>query len=408
MGARYTEDEVERILDLRAQGVSWRESAEYINVEFGTDRTPENLRDIIRKGSHSIKGEKPARQYRALRNARNANRLLRRELNTVLDDQLSVNEVIEAISTSLTKVQGRVIRAASSAINKASRGKGALRGFSKDGGTEMEVEVLLSDWHIGKKTDTFDLGVAKRRIQEVVLNVKREVVTQASIHKINKIIVACLGDMIESAHMHGEESLLGSELYTTAQVAELTSLLIEEVILPLHALGYPITFVGVAGNHDRLGSKKTYVDRGKNSLTYIVYRAVELFAKHLKLVGISFVVPSGLYATVDLFGGKEVILYEHYDESSGPTKKALLDLMNKRQNQVSKIITYMRGGHYHEETLYDRGAIIINGSLSGTDGYSDGLGFVTTACQVINTYINTKKKRTTFYRHFPIALEGVQ
>lgn len=379
---------------MRATGASWQEVADEFFREFKIRKTAHALRLAFARERDMEDVEAPAAVYTALRTTRRTNARLRRESNAIIDSQVLVDGAVESIGDIISKIPVPKLVAP---IKPA---------MSKQGG-KMIMELLLSDWHIGKKTDTFNLAVAGRRIDEVVENFTREFKSNCEKYSVERIIIASLGDMIESASMHGTESMLGCEFYTTVQVAEMLKLLLTRVVIPLHKLGVPITFIGIPGNHDRYEPKKTYVDRGTNSLTYIAYSTIQLFVEHMKLKNITFNVSKGSYVLEPIWGGRELICYEHMDEAKAPTKQALVELLNRRQNQFGKSITYIRGGHWHEHTVYDRGGIIVNGSLSGPDGYSDGLGLKTTACQVINTYIETKTKRTSFFHSFPVALEGV-
>jgi hypothetical protein len=79
--------------------------------------------------------------------------------------------------------------------------------------------------------------------------------------------------------------------------------------------------------------------------------------------------------------------------------------MNKRQNQLNQIITFYRVGHWHERVEYGQGKIQVNASVIGQDDFSEGKGFDSEALQVLNSYIETNKRKTCFFKSFPIYLE---
>ena len=79
--------------------------------------------------------------------------------------------------------------------------------------------------------------------------------------------------------------------------------------------------------------------------------------------------------------------------------------MEKRGRQVNKQLHMSRFGHWHEYVCYDRGRIIINESVCGQDSYARMKGFVSTAGQTINYYVDTKARPTSFYYSFPVFLD---
>ena len=117
---------------------------------------------------------------------------------------------------------------------------------------------------------------------------------------------------------------------------------------------------------------------------------------------VTFDIPKGPYALVNIYGN--TALYEHYDNSKGNTRNALEALMMKRQKQAKEVISFMRGGHYHESTMFGRGTIIVNGSVPGQDSYANVLGFDSEATQTINFYVETTRRPTCFYASFPVYL----
>ena len=97
----------------------------------------------------------------------------------------------------------------------------------------------------------------------------------------------------------------------------------------------------------------------------------------------------GIYCTLDLYG--DTVLYEHMDYvKGGVTRNSCEAHLAKRNKQVGKLITYLRGGHYHEHIAYGRGRVIINGSVPGQDSYAEINGYDSEAVQVINYYVETK------------------
>lgn len=270
--------------------------------------------------------------------------------------------------------------------------------------SDITMEVMLSDLHFGKQTATFDIDVAKQRLRKFVRVVENEFVRKQAHYNVERIVVAFLGDIIENETMHGIESSRGSQFGNAEQTMAAVDLLLCEVMIPLYNLGVPITVLGITGNHDRDGEKKTYHNPGRYSYTWIIYQTLKLFANHYRMSEITWDIPDGVYTTLDIYG--DTILYEHSDHINGRVfdKKVLLSQIAKRGAQVNKVIKGIRVGHYHEATCVDNGRVVGNGSLCGTDSYADINGFISVPAQTITFYVRTKNRSTSFYYSFPVYL----
>lgn len=264
-------------------------------------------------------------------------------------------------------------------------------------------ELLLSDIHFGKKTETFNLDVCKKRLEEVVQATIGEIERDSKEYNIDEIIVALLGDIIENYSMHVLESAKGCEFGNSRQVYEATLNLFKIVILPLNKLGIKMKVVCVTGNHDRDGVNRTYHNPGEENFTYIIYNTIKNFAEFAGLKNIQFIIPKDPWAVIDVYGN--TVLYEHYDNCKNPNRAGLEGLMTKRASQLNINIDYMRGGHFHDPTSFKNGRIQINGCLTGNDSFASVLGFNSEASQTLNTFVNTKNRRYKMYKSFIILLE---
>jgi hypothetical protein len=267
----------------------------------------------------------------------------------------------------------------------------------------MTIELNLSDIHYGKKTETFNLEVCRRRMRDLVRVTLKEIERSKKHFNVERLIVALLGDIIESETMHGIESSRSSEMSNMEQGQAAIESLFYDVLLPLAKTGLQIDVPAVTGNHDRTEKEKTHVRRGKVHITWIIYNTLKLLCEAKGLTNVTFHIPTGINVLLEIYG--DAALYEHYDESKAPTKEALQKLMMKRSKQYKRIIKFMRGGHWHEFTMYGRGEIIVNDSVPGPDGYSDNLGFDSMAGQTLVFYVATKTRPNCFYRVFPVYLK---
>lgn len=266
----------------------------------------------------------------------------------------------------------------------------------------MTVELLLSDWHIGKKTKKFDVVVAEQRIDKYMEVFWKEVSMYEKKFNIEKIIIASVGDLLENYLMHDLESAIGCEFNNPEQMRVGMELLFNKVIAPISREGYKVDFIGVTGNHDRPDRSKTKVDPGKNHLTWPIYHALKMLSEVSGFKNTKFHIPENYGMVLDIYGSN--VLYEHGDNLKSKAAKPCDDHMAKRSSQLGIMIDMMRSGHFHEYTVYGRGKVIINESLAGQDGYSETSGYTSHAGQTINYYIENKDRPNSFYHSFPVYL----
>lgn len=274
---------------------------------------------------------------------------------------------------------------------------------------DMTIEFMLSDIHYGKFTggeNPFNLSICRERVRHAVSVLLREIEQHKMIFNVHRLIIAVIGDVIESYTMHGLESAVGCEFNNPKQIDEAVESLWYDVISPLAKTGLKIDFVGVSGNHDRTEQKKTMNKPGENLVTWIIYKGLQRLANTAGIKNIKFHIPEESFTTLNIYGN--ICLYEHTDNVASPERRPFETLMQKRSKQIGKQIDFLRGGHWHEYMCFDRGRIIINESVAGQDGYSETMGFNSSAGQTINFYIKTNKRPTCFYKSFPVYLNHIK
>lgn len=274
---------------------------------------------------------------------------------------------------------------------------------------EMTIEFMLSDIHYGKLVpgeNPVNLSVIRARVRHAVSVLLREIEQHQAFFNVERLIVAVIGDVIESYTMHGLESAIGCEFNNPRQIDEAVESLWFDVLVPLAQTGLKLDFVGVSGNHDRTELKKTANKPGENLVTWIIYKGLERLAKVAGMTNVTFHIPKESFYVLDIYGSP--CLYEHTDETSAPDRNQFERLIQKRSKQVGKQIHFLRGGHWHESINIDRGRIIINESVPGQDGYSETKGYNSSAGQTINYYIKTDKRPTPYYRSFPVYLNHIK
>lgn len=269
--------------------------------------------------------------------------------------------------------------------------------------TKMTMELMLSDIHYGKKTREFDLEVCRERMRTLTSVFIDEMNTKEKQgYNIDRFVIALIGDIIESFTMHGTESALSCEFGNAKQIQEAIDSIFSDVILPLAEIGVEVVIPAVCGNHDRTEMKKTYNDPGENSMSWIVYKALERYCKLSGLTNVKFQIPKDSYTTVKIY--RDIVLYEHFDELKNTTKAAIKSLISKRSDQTGERITMARGGHWHEYVCYDRGMGIVNESVCGQDSYAKVKGYNSKAGQTINFYADDKTLPNDFLYSYPVSL----
>lgn len=270
-------------------------------------------------------------------------------------------------------------------------------------GRKMTMELMLSDIHYGKKTDKFNLAVCRERMRKLTRVFLDEVErkTQEGF-RVERLILALIGDIIESYTMHNLESASGCEFGNSKQVQCSITSLFHDVIAPIAKTGIRVDIPCVSGNHDRTDMTRTMQKPGESNLTWIIYNALEELCAASGLKNVKFYIPEGSFVILDIYGNN--CLYEHGDNASSNDKRGFEALVERRSKQANITLHFARFGHYHEYACFDRGRIIINESVCGQDSYAEVKGFRTSAGQTINYYVETKNRPTCFYMSFPVYL----
>jgi len=389
---KYTDEQIAFVLHLKhVSKRAYDEIAGKFNKKFDTEITEIDAQQIFEKYKNielKATDEHNLKKLKDIARTKKSNSFTAKENRTILQLWNDRDDILKAV------------RAAAKEINKVKVKKIKLPKSKKK--KNMTKELLLSDIHFGKKTDEFNLEICKQRLEEVVHATIGEINRDSKDYNIDRLVIGLLGDIIENYNMHVLESAKGCEFGNSRQVYEALSNLFKIVIQPLAQLNIPITVVAVTGNHDRDGQKRTYHNPGEENFTYIIYNALKDFAEIAGLKNVEFIIPKEPWAIIEIYGNK--VLYEHYDNAKNPDRKGLENLMTKRAHQLSEVIDYMRGGHFHEPTSFKNGRIQINGCLTGNDSFATVLGFNSEASQTLNSFVDSKR-RYKMYRSFNILLD---
>lgn len=339
---------------------------------------------------------------------------IKKELFPMSDDDLAVHSKNKIVTSYMNKLESNV---GSSALFRKTLLESCLKAISgvktnkykpkkrrvKSKGKKMTMEAMLSDLHYGKKTKIVNLKVLRQRMQEFCEVFLFEADAKESLgFNVETFVVALIGDIIESFTMHGLESAASSEFGNAEQIQSAITSIFEDFLLPVAMTGKKVVCPAVAGNHDRVETMKTMNNPGRSYMSWIIYNMLEQLCKASGLTNVEFIIPDESFMTLDIYGS--TILYEHGDKLKNTSKTTIETKIINRQRQIGKTIHMARFGHWHEYVCYDRGRAIVNESLPGPDSYSTEMGFVSTPGQVINFYVETKNRPTSFYYSFPVYL----
>jgi len=269
---------------------------------------------------------------------------------------------------------------------------------------KMTMELMISDVHYGKKTSSFNLEVCRKRIK----NLGKKFLSEMEFKKkqgydVERVIIAMIGDIIESYTMHGSESSLSCEFGNPKQIQSAIDSLFDDLILPIAMTGVDVVVPAVAGNHDRTEVNRTFNNPGENYMTWVIYNSLRRYCELSNLTNVKFDIPTDGFTVLNVYGDN--ILYEHTDVLKSISKINLYKLMENRSKQLRTRIDMIRGGHWHEYVCFDRGLAIINESVCGQDSYAKIKGYNSKSGQTINFYVDNKSMPNSFLYSYPVYLE---
>lgn len=392
----FTEQEIIDALDESGGGLG--KTAKYLTSLGRGEVTIQLLRAWISRFDHSDLGEAydRAKTLAKARNAQAENNTLRRDNRALADALGSKEHFLDAVEQCAADI--------------AERPPVDYKPFlGTQAGTPVTVELLLSDLQIGKLSSTYNTQVARRRLFEYARTALFQIEQKASAgYRIERIVLACLGDIIESDRKH-ENSGKATDSTSAEQIYDAMSSIFEFVIEPLARLGIPLDIYGIVGNHDWDGHGLNMFEPGKSQFSWPLYRSLELLCNRCGYSNITWTIPEGSYAIADFYGQKA--LYEH-GVGVANTENAMKAHKIKRSEQERQYLTYFRMGDKHTVTSFNGGQLVVNGAFFGAGPggaeYSEIAGYASVPAQWMGFHVARKKPGMfTLYDNFVIQLGGV-
>lgn len=385
----YTDEQIQFIKDQKEKGLIWRDIATKFNEKFDETKNPNSVRkafemyrDVTFRKDHFINNMKDKVKTQKRMS------VVAKENRMITEERIDMEEILEAIEEMVKDTKWKKIKLPKNSSNKSNK-------------KNMTIEPMLSDIHYGLETKTYNPEIARKRMRAYRQVVEGEVKRCSINYNVEMLHVLLNGDIIQSDSMH-KDSQSGCCLTNAEQLVFAVESLMEDFILPLALSGLKMKVVCMYGNHDRESPDKFTVRPGRKYYSYTIYRTLELMCKQLGFQNIEFEIPEGAYKVYEIYGS--AFLVEHGDLVKNDTKIALDGQINKRSSQNDQIIKGIRIGHFHNDIISNRGRFIVNGSMVSDDHYGNLLGYKSRPCQIINYYVDTKERDSSYYHSFSVDL----
>jgi hypothetical protein len=239
------------------------------------------------------------------------------------------------------------------------------------------ASLMLSDWHIGAKFDTYlesyDTDIAKYRVKLL----KDDVIEYCTLHKIDTLYIEILGDMV-SGIIHVNNRLAQCENIIQQNI--IASEMLGELIFELAKVVPNIKLVYCVGNHGRVNAdvKESIAEE---NFEYLIRYYLEVKLQNLPNIEwldnevtpemCVYTLPNGR-TIASIHGHRErKNTYQH-------TVKNLTDFCEDfRINEVHM-------GHFHNHQVINN--VVVNGSMMGCDEYAQRFKFHADPSQTLRVY----------------------
>ncbi len=331
---------------------------------------------------------------RKLRLQMNNNNTLRRNERAMLDAMNAQEAALETIK-----------RAVSGAVFAPPTPKPT----QNPNGRKLTIELLFSDLQIGKLMDDYDSQVAARRVDEwTTVAIDRIHQYETLGYKIERIVLAVLGDIIESDKKH-DNSGRACDIGTAQQIELAIDWMFNRVLLPLSSVDAPIDVVMITGNHDWDGHGLTMFKPGREQLSWPMYHAVRMLSEAAKL-NATFDIPEGSFTTADIYG--QTILYEH-GVGVAASAAAMKKHVANRTDQLKQYISLFRMGDKHNICRFNNDRFVVNGAFFGDsrsgEEYSGIAGYDGEPAQLMFAHVQrADNQRTSLFDSLAIQLGHVK
>lgn len=235
-----------------------------------------------------------------------------------------------------------------------------------------EVALIhATDWQIGKKTSSYSIQTADKRLEQFTEKVIQLTEIQRADHPVDECVLMLGGDMVEGGGNVFASQVWEIEAHLFEQLFE-TARMIERMVRTLQSnFAKPLRIVCEWGNHGRLGRYGDGTYAGDNA-DRMAYRIAEDRCKDLD---ITWQHSDAWYQHFAI--GDYKILLVHGDEikSFGGNVPAF-GIMRKVNSWASGVIENFTDaylGHFHQNismTLANGGRVFVTGSIESDNQYA--------------------------------------
>jgi hypothetical protein len=234
-----------------------------------------------------------------------------------------------------------------------------------------EIALLpVSDWHVGKRTSSFDSEVAERRIQLLASKVDEITEIERADHPVNECHVLLCGDFTDGVMVFpGQSFEIDSTLF--AQLFKAATVL--EGLLTQMLETFPnVTVWAQTGNHGRIG-RKGDMPRGDNT-DRLLYRIVRE-----RLAGESRITwhePESWYTIVEIGDYRGLLIHGDQIKSFGGNTPAF-GILRKCNSWASGVLPPFQDvwmGHFHQPLVLPlangSGRVFVSPSIESDSDYA--------------------------------------
>lgn len=236
--------------------------------------------------------------------------------------------------------------------------------------SKAEVALLhLTDWQVGKRTASYDMEVAARRIGQAAAKAVELAEIQRSHHPVNECHVMLGGDMVEGVAIF------------PGQAWEVEAAGFEQVVAVARIIESTLTYLAAnfaavhvweeLGNHGRLGHKGDHPST--DNLDRMAYHLAAMSVPGDRVTWHPYVGPIGTHVVVGeyrafLFHGDEIKSFGGNTPAFGILRK-----LNAWASGVIAPFVDAYGGHFHTPmtlTMANAGRIFMTGSPESDNNYA--------------------------------------
>lgn len=375
-------------------------AAQAMNKTYGDFKqkvSRQNLQTWMNDDSVAVEAPEIADNFeltRKLRHQQNRNNAQARELRNLTDAVISKADTLQAIAQAVASADPSYpVPFTPKAVD----------------GRKITIELLFSDLQIGKLMDGFDSQVAIRRVDEwIEVAMARITSYEYQGYVIEKIILAVLGDVIESDKKH-ENSGRGCDIGTADQMKLSIELLFNNVIKRLATVGAPMDVVMITGNHDHDGHGLSMFMPGREHLSWPLYHSIRMLSEAAG-INATFFIPEGSFLIHSVYGCN--ILYEH-GVGVATSEAAMKAHVAKRINQTKQYVHLFRMGDKHNICRFNNDRFVVNGAFFGDDrigsDFSGIKGYDGEPAQIMFAYVaRTDDRRTPIFDSLAIQLGHIK